>query len=66
MDIGRIKIMTSVKMCMPALAYQTGPTGRQCLSWARLPDQNRLTGTQNAKLLMTIHSPEMMRKVIRI
>lgn len=60
--------MMSDTICIAALAYQTGPTGRQCLlrHGKGPPDQNALTGVQNAKPLITIHSPEIMRNAIRV
>lgn len=67
MNIGITRIATSVKICMAALANQTGPAGRQCLCMdSFVPDQNALTGLQKAKPLITIHRPAMMRKAINV
>lgn len=58
-------MMTSVRIWMAALEYQTGPSGRQFSAWAvRLRVQKSLTGTQKTKPLVTIQRPEMMRLAI--
>lgn len=63
--IGRIIITMSLKICIAAFEYHTGPSGRQCFFLIeRSSVQKSRIGMQKTKPLITIQSPAMIRHAI--